>query len=1062
MKTLRVYKTLVIGLGSTGTRILDALAERIEWELGSSRRAPWVQFLALETDPSLSHRLDPDDFRPLCLSGTEYGQILTNPEAYDESIALTKWADLDTLRKLPSGAIMEGAGHIRMVGRLALLYPNNFRMVRAALEQRMSQLRNLTVASANQTLNEGVTQQSSFEVSIADHEAIRIFVVGTLSGGTCSGTAGDMGILLRSLTQKENERILGIFSIPHPQHNNSVANAKGLAEEHKANAYHALIELNQYQNYTDLERFKDIRYPDYPHTQPVLRPDQLPYDVIYLVRPRENTQEDQERLIQVVADRIFLNVFVPEADPMAEVVNGGIADPKEGLTFNFASFGMASIEYPVRRIVEAAKCRVMAHALREWKDRKVDLDVQAIAEQELKLTPKALLEDLLLDEGGSDVRQQLQAKYSELLRAAQQRPEDAEKVLREWRSAFERPGEGLKGIVTRTVMENRTQTVQRVMQRVLAQVQKQLGDYYAGPAPLEALLNEVRRQLSELRQWSPKEVRSSDVDSLLQRMRSLRSNSLLRFFLLHGKAVERVVPKLRKAIQDEEQARLERKLAEVFQDGPNGRHAEPGLITLLEEQVERVQRRLSSLRLRLDLYYQELNNRYLQLDGRGGAEFNGLALYRPGPGGTLEEELGKLLEGKAMEDLARRLVASWSDLPHALVPSGGQDWLRESPTPTEPPFPKEWTQRMEELALSAFAGLRASNKSLEDRLRAMASPSFNPEKEAYSAAQKASLFLPVDDALGQRSPDRPIMPRKLLLARETGELLRRALQSWRNTLPPAREVKIEDPFRLVMLEEKHKFSLRGALEIINVLGGAKATTFPTYFTRRRLDIDWTPISDKERLSLAEAQQRLLMALVHGVVRPEGGRLVLDWPERLGIKETRRYLPNTLAKAARMLAFAREDTQNLPIPDAAAVLKGRVDQAIENLLKTKGPHDYVKELGQALLGGSFRALKDWNTKDAVRAFMAWHRDNHDVLKAVLEVFPPDPVMIQRLWKEQGEPRPKGGYFDRPGYYCLVCGGPVGSTLEEAAAKAFTCDFYPEDPDHPFTEPYSVFQGLEGVV
>jgi hypothetical protein len=68
----------------------------------------------------------------------------------------------------------------------------------------------------------------------------------------------------------------------------------------------------------------------------------------------------------------------------------------------------------------------------------------------------------------------------------------------------------------------------------------------------------------------------------------------------------------------------------------------------------------------------------------------------------------------------------------------------------------------------------------------------------------------------------------------------------------------------------------------------------------------------------------------------------------------------------------------------------------------------------------------------------------------------------LWKEQGDPRPRGGYFERPGYYCLVCGGPVGSSLEEAAARAFTCDFYPEDPNHPFTEPYSVFQGLEEVI
>lgn len=1059
MKKYSVYKTLVVGLGSTGTAIINALAERIGWEIGSASRAPWVRFLALETNPAQAHNLDPDDFRPLTLSATEYSQLVNNPEAYDDSIAMTRWSDPETLKKLPSAAVSAGAGHIRMVGRLALLYPNNFNMVRSALDHRMASLRNLTTGEISQALNRDQSKLQSFDVSVADPDAIRVFIVGTLSGGTCSGTAGDMGILVRALTQQLDERIVGIFTLPHPSHNNSVANARGLAEEHKANAYHALIELNQYQNTDDPLRFVGIRYPGFPQSQSILSESTLPYDLIYLIRARNNTQEDQESLIHAASDRIFLNIFVPGSDPMRAVVDGGIVPPKNGLTFNFSTFGIANIEYPVRRILEASKCRVVSEALAEWKDRKnVTLDFPTIIEQELKLSPQNLLEDLLSDDSGGSVREEISKLRSQVSSAALSNPEAGETALREWRSAFERPGEGLRGKVTRTVLENRRQVIQKVMDRLFGQINKGLSDFYYGPAPLEAVVDEARRQLGEIRQWSPKTVRAADLDSIIQRLRAIRNNSLLGAFLLKRQAVDSLAVRLKKALADEERARLEHKLYELLQDGPNGPVADPGIITELEVQIGLVQSRFGHLRQRLDSYQVAMSNRYKLLDSKRGADINGLSLYRPGPVGTLDEEMGRVMDGKSLADLYRKMIAGWSGLDRALIPSGGQDWLRESPNQGEPPLGREWTQKIEEIALAAFSSLREGGKSLEDRVRAMSSPSFDPEKEIRGATEKAGILISMDEVLGQHSPDKLVMPRKLLFARESGDTFERAMQVWRNTTPNAQFVPVDDGYRMVMLEEKHKFSLRAALEIMNILGGAKASAVPTYFTRRRMDIDWTPISENERRSLVDAQRRLNMALIHGVVQIKGGFLVLPWPEQLGVKENQRFLPNVIARAARMIAFSKSDAKNLPLADASTVLKGRVDQAIEEIIADRGHVGYVQFLKESLSGGSFTALKDWESAEAVRVFMQWHQEHPEVMKAVLDVFPPDPIMLQRLWKNQGDSKPRGGLFEQPGYYCQVCGGPLGPDLEHAAANAFRCDYYPDDDDHPFGEPYSVFRGL----
>src|SRR5581483_3939243 len=107
---LVVNKTLVIGLGTTGTQICSQIAARIAWEYGDLRRTPWVRFLCLETNaagrPAV---LDPTDFIP----------------AYDEAMKLSAWADQETLRKIPQKSVDDGVGNIRMVGRLALFHKRN-------------------------------------------------------------------------------------------------------------------------------------------------------------------------------------------------------------------------------------------------------------------------------------------------------------------------------------------------------------------------------------------------------------------------------------------------------------------------------------------------------------------------------------------------------------------------------------------------------------------------------------------------------------------------------------------------------------------------------------------------------------------------------------------------------------------------------------------------------------------------------------------------------------------------------------------------------------------------
>ncbi|UTA51971.1 tubulin-like doman-containing protein [Deinococcus radiodurans] len=80
------------------------------------------------------------------------------------------------------------------------------------MSQRVARLRNLTEAQAKAALNKdnaGLEMSVQFAVNQASGQTgVRVIVVGTLCGGTCSGTASDVGILLRTILSEE-EKTLG-------------------------------------------------------------------------------------------------------------------------------------------------------------------------------------------------------------------------------------------------------------------------------------------------------------------------------------------------------------------------------------------------------------------------------------------------------------------------------------------------------------------------------------------------------------------------------------------------------------------------------------------------------------------------------------------------------------------------------------------------------------------------------------------------------------------------------------------------------------------------------------
>jgi hypothetical protein len=213
---MNVTKALVIGLGSSGTDICSRLLQRIEWELDSADNAPWVRVVCFETNASgRPANIKPEDFCGLNISAMDWDNIKKNAPAWDEAIGLQTWADMDTLKCLPDTSINAGAGNIRMVGRIALLFPSNFTQFVLAVHQRIISLQSLTSLKASEELPDRLRDKGEKVFFTGNGGNPVIYVVGTLCGGTCSGIAADVGFLLRAKTPDDCYK-LGFFTLPHP------------------------------------------------------------------------------------------------------------------------------------------------------------------------------------------------------------------------------------------------------------------------------------------------------------------------------------------------------------------------------------------------------------------------------------------------------------------------------------------------------------------------------------------------------------------------------------------------------------------------------------------------------------------------------------------------------------------------------------------------------------------------------------------------------------------------------------------------------------------------------
>jgi hypothetical protein len=365
-----ITPTLFIGVGTTGAKILDYLQQRI-YEEYLQPDFPIMGLLPIVSDgadwDNLSDTLKRNSAPVNIPSMTEVREDL--PLAGEDRRALEAWLPLTYLNQ---PAYMNGSGNVRAVGRLN--YWHNRTNILARVRQVLASCRSEKATNAANNMiyartgGKGPAPQSYMN---PNQSQCRIYVLGTLCGGTCSGLAADLGYDLR---REGLSDVTGIF----------VALCSDQARQgpersvQAANCYAALTEFDYH--YRSGRRLHPLQYPDGKR----IAEGEIPYAHLYILSPvtmannplLAGGQHDYEGLLQVIALSLFLDVTDGTATNKLAVQSNTdmLLGPAGPSTLDrtgrrpraYASFGTATITYPKYQLAVAAGCQVAKAVLQEW------------------------------------------------------------------------------------------------------------------------------------------------------------------------------------------------------------------------------------------------------------------------------------------------------------------------------------------------------------------------------------------------------------------------------------------------------------------------------------------------------------------------------------------------------------------------------------------------------------------------------------------------------------------------------------------------------------------------
>ena len=224
--------TVLVGVGGTGAEVLSRMRRLIEESYGSLEKFPIVSFLWIDTDQgykvndlqAAGSPLQDHEKHWANVSGNEVRNIMSDMGRFPW---IESWFPQELERSI--NALEAGASQIRAYGRFAFFY--NYTKVRDRFNEACSRVK-----------GHESKMQEQYGIRVSSN-ALNVFVVGSLSGGTGSGMIIDLAYCIRSwLRGQGSSSITAIVPMP------TAFGGIKVGERVLANGYAALMELSYFSD----------------------------------------------------------------------------------------------------------------------------------------------------------------------------------------------------------------------------------------------------------------------------------------------------------------------------------------------------------------------------------------------------------------------------------------------------------------------------------------------------------------------------------------------------------------------------------------------------------------------------------------------------------------------------------------------------------------------------------------------------------------------------------------------------------------------------------------------
>ena len=353
MNPITLYPTAVIGLGTSGLKVLEELESLWYEHFGHvpDPRSSFLRLINIETADS------PPRPTP---GGTAIQQLRIDPrqKPFDQQVAELRksgmeiaWAEEINWAR---GVGQNGAGGSRPAGRVLLERARMDAQLRPGLRFDIDFSHSDTLARLAAELRLALGDLARREPGDPERP-VHVFVVGTLTGGTCSGMAIQIGQMVKQILggATTGMQVVGVFFISptRPEFTDE------LSDEHRcmANSLGALYELQE-----TIEAFQSKG----------VRP---PYGYVYILAPEYAAERGFSRLdtlFEITALKLFCDIVGVQQQREADLTDAFTNDPSAF----FFTFGIAAAQYPGHLMTALVGTQLAQTALHQWSNESEFLD----------------------------------------------------------------------------------------------------------------------------------------------------------------------------------------------------------------------------------------------------------------------------------------------------------------------------------------------------------------------------------------------------------------------------------------------------------------------------------------------------------------------------------------------------------------------------------------------------------------------------------------------------------------------------------------------------------------